>query len=219
MEKVCFHIHYQTMDAEKRLLNAERDISTAGWPALRQLVSVLHVLRSCLAHQQTCIKKSSNEKLTDVTTLFSLSLPWREAGVEGETGGPQTPSDDSRSLSRMCIWWRCCKKVDVGEVSCLELQSAANPCLTCCSGPAAMDMRRLQAVNRAEPMSWRLGIVTPSMLWERLAWTERLASQMDETRQRVTPWAFCQVARKTVDTTDSKSYTVADLQRVLGIVL
>ncbi len=127
MEKVCFHIHYQTMDAEKRLLNAERDISTAGWPALRQLVSVLHVLRSCLAHQQTCIKKSSNEKLTDVTTLFSLSLPWREAGVEGETGGPQTPSDDSRSLSRMCIWWRCCKKVDVGEVSCLELQSAANP--------------------------------------------------------------------------------------------
>ncbi len=33
------------------------------------------------------------------------------------------------------------KKVDVGEVSCLELQSAANPCLTCCSGPAAMDMR------------------------------------------------------------------------------
>lgn len=115
------------MDAEKRLLNAERGISTAGWPALRQLVSVLHVLRSCLAHQQTCIKKSSNEKLTDVTTLFSLFLPWREAGVEGETGGPQTPSDDSRSLSRMCIWRRCCKKVDVGEVSCLELQSAANP--------------------------------------------------------------------------------------------
>lgn len=85
------------MDAEKRLLNAERDISTAGWPALRQLVSVLHVLRSCLAHQQTCIKKSSNEKLTDVTTLFSLSLPWREAGVEYETGGPQPPSDESRS--------------------------------------------------------------------------------------------------------------------------
>lgn len=96
-EKVCFHIHYQTMDAEKRLLNAERDISTAGWPALRQLVSVLHVLRSCLAHQQTCIKKSSNEKLTDVTTLFSLSLPWREAGVECKTGGPQPPSDESRS--------------------------------------------------------------------------------------------------------------------------
>lgn len=51
-EKVCFHIHYQTMDAEKRLLNAERDISTAGWPALRQLVSVLHVRRGCLAHQK-----------------------------------------------------------------------------------------------------------------------------------------------------------------------
>lgn len=80
-----------------------------------------------------------------------------------------------------------------------------------------MDMRRLQAVNRAEPMSWRLGIVTPSMLWERLAWTERLASQMDETRRRVTPWAFCQVARRTVDTTDSKSYTVTDVQKVLGI--
>ncbi len=103
-----------------------------------------------------------------------------------------------------------------------ELSRASERCeprLTCCSGPAAMDMRRLQAVNRAEPMSWRLGIVTPSMLWERLAWTERLASQMDETRQRVTPWAFCQVAWKTVDTTDSKSYTVADVQRVLGIVL
>lgn len=71
----------------------------------------------------------------------------------------------------------------------------------------AIAMRSLQAVNRAEPMGWRLGIVPPSMLWEMLAWAELEPTQMEKEPGRDDLWVFCPHGRSTVVTAEPKSKT------------
>lgn len=71
----------------------------------------------------------------------------------------------------------------------------------------AIAMRSLQAVNRAEPMGWRLGIVPPSMLWEMLAWAELEPTQMKTEPGRDDLWVFCPHGRSTVVTAEPKSKT------------
>ncbi len=156
-----------------------------------------------------------------MSQLYSLFLSPLEGKQvwRARLGGPQTPSDVSRSLSRMCIWWRCCKKVDVGEVSCLELQSAANPAWRVALGrrPWIWEDYKLLIGRNQWAEGWVLWLPAcsgkgwPGQNGWLLRWMRR--------GKESPPWAFCQVARRTVDTTDSKSYTVADVQRALGIIL
>lgn len=148
------------------------------------------------------------------TTMFSHFQLYRETGAETHHRASKSDSwfrhKSNNNNNKKRPFKIQGERVEIAGKSMWVMGRTSDLCKSsslCGFRLRAIAMRSLQAVNRAEPMGWRLGIVPPSMLWEMLAWAELEPTQMEKDPGRADLWVFCPRGRSTVVTAEPKSKT------------